>query len=240
MAKESGTQGELALELAEGMKATLESFSIGRIVTGEEATGSPELETIYYQQTQLLKSLYGINDNQQQMAILALLKDLDSTSADNVNIGEELARQMEGARDYQAESLSTQEKIAKATETALLKHDINNTFQAAMLAATDIDMNQFSDDFVAGISDLIKGTANVNPSDILNKIKEFVGESEDDETGGGGGGGAPTTGLTDAELNEALENGTLEDLKEIVKDQTRQINGLRESMLLLAQGRPPQ
>lgn len=111
-AKEEGTQGELALDIAKSMKETIASMTGGRVVSVYEAEKSPELEAIYITQASMLKSLYNISDEMSQARTLDLLQQLgDSTEAGDLNLAEAIGKEMGSTVDLQNQTLSVQERI---------------------------------------------------------------------------------------------------------------------------------
>jgi len=78
-AESTGDQSAIGLEMANSLKETLESFTGGEIVTLQEAADSPELQSTFYVQEQLL-SQFGISGRSAERT-LELLEGLDEAKA---------------------------------------------------------------------------------------------------------------------------------------------------------------
>jgi len=99
-AEASGEQGAMAIEMAKQMKDTIASMTGGNIITLEQAAGSPELQSQFYMQGQML-SQYGINDTGTQDAVLDLLSKIDQAAAmgdtqGQKELADQLSREIEG------------------------------------------------------------------------------------------------------------------------------------------------
>lgn len=99
-AEATGDQGAMALETAKQMKEMIASMTGGNIITLDQAANSPELQSQFYMQGQML-SQYGINDTGTQDAILDLLSKIDQASAmgdsqGQAELAEQLSKEMEG------------------------------------------------------------------------------------------------------------------------------------------------
>lgn len=77
--KVGGDQAEIGLDIAKAIRDTLQNFGGGEIVTLEDAYNSPELQSLYVTQQELLKG-YGISNQGDMDRTLELLKDLDNQS----------------------------------------------------------------------------------------------------------------------------------------------------------------
>lgn len=99
-AESTGDQGAMAIEMAKQMKDTIASLTGGNIITLDQASRSPELQTQFYMQGQML-SQYGINDVGTQDAVLDLLSKIDQAGAmgdsqGQKELAEQLSREIEG------------------------------------------------------------------------------------------------------------------------------------------------
>lgn len=187
-AKEEGTEGELALDIAGAMKDTLASMTGGRIVTLQEAEGSPELEALYFTQTEMLKSLYNISDTGSQARTLEMLQQLGESSADgDANLAEAIGKEMESAASYQDKTLSIQEKSARILETIAQRTlDLNQTY---------INTAQgLSNDFTSGLTSVsdkiveqLKGMKFENTPPTPNPAGSGGASGSGGSSGGGGG-----------------------------------------------------
>ena len=79
-ADRTGDQSELATQLAKGMRDTLASFTGGEIITVGQASESPELQTQFYTQQQLLQNQFGIKDAASANRTLELLAQIDDAT----------------------------------------------------------------------------------------------------------------------------------------------------------------
>jgi len=87
-------QADIGRELVKGMKDTIASFTGGQIITVSEAAKSPELQTQYYAQTQLLDSMYGIKGAEADRT-LELMKNLSSVlDSGNDNLSSAMEKQL--------------------------------------------------------------------------------------------------------------------------------------------------
>jgi hypothetical protein len=99
-AEATGDQGAMALETAKQMKEMIASMTGGNIITLEQASKSPDLQSQFYMQGQML-SQYGINDTSTQDAVLDLLSRMDQASAmgdtqGQKELAEQLSKEIEG------------------------------------------------------------------------------------------------------------------------------------------------
>jgi hypothetical protein len=94
-ADRTGDQSSLATQLAKGMRDTLASFTGGNIVTVEQADKSPELQTQFYTQQQLLQNQFGIKDAASANRTLELLAQIDdATRAGDLDAKASLEKQL--------------------------------------------------------------------------------------------------------------------------------------------------
>jgi hypothetical protein len=99
-AEKTGDQAKLASDLAGAMKETLASFAGGEIITVSEAADSPELQSQFYVQQQLLQSQFGIRDQASANRTLEFLKQLDgATREGNTQAMESLEKQIQNERE---------------------------------------------------------------------------------------------------------------------------------------------
>ncbi len=116
-AERTGDQSELGAQLVTGLRDTLASFTGGEIVTVEQAAASPELETQFFMQQQLLKSQFGISDQAQATRVLDLLADIDSASrTGDSNTREELQKQLANELDSRDKTLGEWDKANRQLE----------------------------------------------------------------------------------------------------------------------------
>jgi hypothetical protein len=111
-AEKRGDQGQMGMQIAGAIKDTLASFTGGEILTVTEARDNPQLEALYFTQTELLKSMYGITDTAAQDRTLELLKQLgDATESGDTELAESLGKDIQETVKMRDETLSVQEKM---------------------------------------------------------------------------------------------------------------------------------
>lgn len=123
-----GGQAELAKNLSAGMKEMLTSTTGGDIVTLKQAAASPELQTQFYTQQQMLGSVYGINDTTQQSRVLEYLAELDkATAAGDDELVQKINEQIKDATKANDKTLDVQQKISQSIDRSLvlMQEEIN-------------------------------------------------------------------------------------------------------------------
>lgn len=116
-----GSQAELAKNLSAGMKEMLTSTTGGDIVTLKQAAASPELQTQFYTQQQMLGSVYGINDTTQQSRVLEYLAELDkATAAGDDELVQKINEQIKDATSANDKTLDVQQKISQSIDRSLV------------------------------------------------------------------------------------------------------------------------
>ena len=118
-------QQELALDLGKGMAETIASFSGGEIITAREAVESPELQTQFAIQKQLLTQMYGIS-GVQATRTLELLEELQ-TSRDpeqQRRIGDQLKESVIKQDDTLDESQKTNRNLKQILFQQTLGNDL--------------------------------------------------------------------------------------------------------------------
>jgi hypothetical protein len=126
-AEKNGTQGDLAMDLANSMKETLQSFTGGQVITVTEAAASPELQATFYTQTQLLKDLYGIQDTGAQDRTLELLQQLDdATRSGDTDLMASTAAQLDEAKTGRADTKSYEDRVAALAADTLAQIDLSH------------------------------------------------------------------------------------------------------------------
>lgn len=110
-AEATGGQGSMAIEMAKQMKETIAGLTGGNIITLEQAAGSPDLQSQFYMQGQML-SQYGIRDTGTQDAVLDLLAKIDEAGAMGDTQGQkELAEQLSMEIDSRDATKDEMEKL---------------------------------------------------------------------------------------------------------------------------------
>ena len=170
-AEATGDQGAMALETAKQMKEMIASMTGGNIITLEQASNSPDLQSQFYMQGQML-SQYGINDTSSQDAILDLLSKIDQASAmgdsqGQAELAEQLSKEMEG-RDS---TMDEMDKLQISTAS------LNAEFTAATR-----NVGEFTREFLAETmrksiyltaeATIKKGTEEVRNLEVDKKVAE--------------------------------------------------------------------
>jgi hypothetical protein len=107
-------QARLGMDIASAVRDTVASFTGGDIVTVQEAAQSrdPRMEQAYYMQTQLLGSMYGISDPQEQARTLELLQQMaDAQTTGDVGAMESISADLQEAIGVRQETMSNEEKL---------------------------------------------------------------------------------------------------------------------------------
>lgn len=111
-AEETGDQSVLAAQLAGAMKDTLSSFGGGNIVTVSEAAESPELQSQFYTQQQLLMNQFGLRDQGSANRTLEYLQGLEeATRTGNADAQREFETLIQNEKDGRDELLDNQQKV---------------------------------------------------------------------------------------------------------------------------------
>ena len=105
-------QGELAMQMAGGMRDVLEQFGGGDIITVEQANQDQSLQAQFFTQQQMLKGQYGISDTGTQNQVLDLLSQLEEAQASgNTDRAAEVAEQLTRATENKDATVSNLEKV---------------------------------------------------------------------------------------------------------------------------------
>lgn len=120
-----GAQAELARSLSEGMRDTLKAFTGSDIITVKKAAESPELQTKFYTQQQMLGSTYGINDAMTQNRVLEYLEKLgEATYAGDDEMASGIEKQIQETLNANDKTFGIQEKMSQSMEkTVILLQD---------------------------------------------------------------------------------------------------------------------
>tara|TARA_A200000159_G_C7334823_1_gene344626 strand:+ start:934 stop:2955 length:2022 start_codon:yes stop_codon:yes gene_type:complete len=119
-AEKTGDQAAISDQLVRGMRDTVASFTGGDIVTVQQANEDSSLQNQFYIQQQMLKSSYGISDDNTAARVLDMLSRLDDASktgdADaQRSLREQIQKEVEG-RD---KTLDEMEKVNRNLETQI-------------------------------------------------------------------------------------------------------------------------
>ena len=119
-AEKTGDQGKIASQLMAGLKDTLTSFTHGDIVTVKAANESPELQTQFYTQQQLLKTQFGVSDDMTATRILDLLSSLDeATASGNDDAKQSITKRIQEEMGSRSATLDSSEKLQRTMESQI-------------------------------------------------------------------------------------------------------------------------
>jgi hypothetical protein len=139
------SQAELAKNLSIGMRETLKSFSGSDIISVKQAAESPELQTKFYVQQQMLGSQFGISDTATQNRVLEYLQKLEeATYAGDDESASMLERQISEAADANNKTLSMEEKISLSMNKSIIIAEEQMALQKGMLTAMMMDVENKS------------------------------------------------------------------------------------------------
>lgn len=131
-AEETGDQAKIGEQLVGAMRDTLASFTGGQIVTVKEARDSPELQTQFYTQQQLLKTQFGLGSDAAATRTLELLAKIDeATRSGDMDTKKELEEQIRNEQEGRDQTLGVLEKIDRRLEVMgnLLAIEARDEFQ---------------------------------------------------------------------------------------------------------------
>jgi hypothetical protein len=177
-AEKTGSQAELGAELAKGMRDTLASFTGGEIVTVEQAAESPELQTQFYTQQQLLQNQFGIRDAASANRTLDLLAQLDeATRTGNMDAKGDLEKQLMHEKEGRDQTLDEFEKANRhlAAQSNLLAVIAAPTLLKQRGGAELLRMK--ADDLVAKGGEAARGSVDAY-DEHLSTILGFMGAGE--------------------------------------------------------------
>ena len=131
------SQAELAKNLSVGMRETLKSFSGGDIISVKQDAESPELQTKFYTQQQMLGSQFGISDTATQNRVLEYLQKLEeATYSGDGEAAAILEKQIAEAAKGNDQTMSIQEKMSLAMDRTVILAQEQLANQKGILAAT--------------------------------------------------------------------------------------------------------
>jgi len=116
-AEKTGDQSKLADTLVRGMRDTLGSFTGGDIVTVQEANQDPGLANQFYIQQQMLKTSFGVSDDNSAARVLDMLSRLDeATRTGDKSTQDELKEQLQKVVHGRDQTLDEWEKANRNLE----------------------------------------------------------------------------------------------------------------------------
>ena len=117
-AEKTGEQSDLARRMTSALKETLTSFTGGQVITVQEAARSPQLQTQFYAQQQLLMNQFGIGDQQSANRVLDMLSKLDeATRVGDKSTKQALEESLKNEMDSRDKTLNNSEKLNRMVES---------------------------------------------------------------------------------------------------------------------------
>ena len=168
-AEKNNEQGDVAMEVAQAMKKTIENLTGGDIITVQEARDNPELQQLFAVQESILKD-YGITGTGQVDRTLELLDDLGN----NQNISkDELKSRLEqlnnDTKTAQEQSLSEEQKTNSLLSKILTENTVaNDTF---------VSLLEISKASAVAAGTLTRGEIR-KVDDAVRQAREVIAESE--------------------------------------------------------------
>jgi len=134
-------QEKIGFDMIKAMKDTLTSFTGNSGIVGvKDAAQSPELQTKYFAQEQMLSSMFGISDQGQRDRTLELLKDLDeATRSGDTDRADALSKQIVEAQKSREETKSMSEKLG-----AILQGSFVEQVKQSSLLQKQLEISIFS------------------------------------------------------------------------------------------------
>lgn len=175
-----GAQEELAKNLSIGMRETLKSFSGGDIISVKQAAASPELQSRFYTQQQMLGSQFGISDTATQNRVLEYLQKLEeATYAGDEEAAASFEKQIAEAAKGNNQTMSIQEKMSLAMDQAVIIAQDQLAYQKGILTATMMGVT--NKDGTEGENAFIKkfGGAASKVSEMMGKNRDLTTEDGD-------------------------------------------------------------
>jgi len=117
-------QEQVGLQMINAMKDTLTKFTGNSgIVSVKDAAQSPELQTKYFAQEQMLASMFGMSDQGQRDRTLELLKDLEqATTSGDMDRADAVSKQLDEAMKGREQTKSMEQRLGAAAEGSYAEH----------------------------------------------------------------------------------------------------------------------
>jgi hypothetical protein len=147
-ADKTGDQAVIGDQLVRGMRDTLASFTGGDIVTVQQANEDSSLQNQFYTQQQMLKSSFGIQDDNSAARVLDMLSRLDdATRSGDVEAQKHLKEQIAKEKKGTDLTLDEMQKVNKKLEIQInlmaadlaVRAKLDNTRRAAAFAGNALD-----------------------------------------------------------------------------------------------------
>lgn len=138
-------QEEVGLQMINAMKDTLTKFTGNSgIVSVKDAAQSPELQTKYFAQEQMLASMFGMSDQGQRDRTLELLKDLEqATTSGDMDRADAVSKQLDEAMKGREQTKSMEERLGAVAEGSYAEHVkqtafLQKTFEIQVLSSENL------------------------------------------------------------------------------------------------------
>jgi hypothetical protein len=171
-----GNQADMARQQAMATKEMIASMTGGNIITLKQAAASPELQTQFETQRQMLGSFLGINDRQTQSRVLELLSNLDqATAAGDEELAQKIGDQIEEAKTANDKTLDVQQKISQTLDKSIILMQEQLNLQKADVGKS-IEKNVMT--AIREITDLSEKLSKTEDSEEIDRLTKLRGEKE--------------------------------------------------------------
>jgi len=171
-----GNQADMARQQAMATKEMIASMTGGNIITLKQAAASPELQTQFETQRQMLGSFLGINDRQTQSRVLEILSNLDqATAAGDEELAQKIGDQIEEAKTANDKTLDVQQKISQTLDKSIILMQEQLNLQKADVGKS-IEKNVMT--AIREITDLSEKLSKTEDSEEIDRLTKLRGEKE--------------------------------------------------------------
>jgi hypothetical protein len=168
-------QEKMGLDLVQSMRDTLSNLTGGGGIIGiKEAAESPELQSKYLMQEQLLSSMFGISDQGQRDRTLEMLSEIENqTEIGNKDRALQLAEELKNAEKAREETKSSSEKLGAIAMGSFYEHIKHSAFLQKQL---EISILSAEGGDKKSIAQEVQEFSNKTTSAATNAIKELTEE----------------------------------------------------------------
>lgn len=205
-AEQTGDQAAIGAQLVGAMRDTISSFAGGDIVTVSQAAESPELQTQFFAQQQLLMNQFGIRDQASATRTLELLAEIDdATRSGNMEAKEELQKQLENEIEGRDKTLDVLEQINReiAAQSNLLAIVARKPLEALQEAGMDI-AQVYASPAIEGAGEAARDIVQERSGDIERMLRTL----SDKVTGEGGVEAGVPEIINDGRISESAQDAT--------------------------------
>jgi len=185
-AESTGDQGSMAIEMAKQMRDTISSMTGGNIITLDQAAKSPDLQSQFYMQGQML-SQYGVKDTSTQDAVLDLLSKIDDASAmgdtqGQAELAEQLSREIDGRDSTNDLMLNLNTEIGSLTAQMFIHNRDLGEYTREIGAAAAVLAEKGASEVIATADEKLSGLGLTRQDAIDQKaalfdaLEEFFGK----------------------------------------------------------------